>query len=176
MSAFQSDLTNLQDTITTALTSPDVSDNITNINVLEPYFVSLGYYSQLQKENDFLTKDMNDNNTDLFTNNRKTFYEGQYIDTLHQWSTIWFCVYMCFLVVYVLLSFFMISNNLSLIVIKCVLLFLYPFTTSYLSQFVLTVLYSLNTKTFLNPYLNIIPSSSNTTFSTPYNYQTQYIS
>lgn len=172
MSAFQSKLTNLQDTIMGALSSTSVKA-ITNINDLETYFVSLGYYSQLKKENEILTEDMSNNNTDLFTNNRKTYYENQYIESLNQWYTTLFSVYMFLLIIYVLISFFVITSNMSFTVIKCLLLFLYPFITSYLSQIIL----NLNNNTTSNPYLSMVPSASNTTslFSTPYNYKTEYI-
>jgi hypothetical protein len=184
MSAFQSDLTNLQDSITTALTSTNVKTNIPNINELESYFVSLGYYSQLQNENLFLTQDTSNNSTDLFTNNRKTYYENQYIESLSQWYKIWFAVYMCLLLIYVALSFFAITNDVRMVILKCVFLFVYPFITSYLSQLVLSILFILKTETLLNPYLNMVPSASKSsnlspylnTFSTPYNNTTVYIS
>jgi hypothetical protein len=151
---------NLTDLSANPLFDSNVAYNETLLQLMESYAVSMKYYMQLQRENKFLTLDNSNNEMDLHTNNRKTFYENQFTEGLNQNYKLWFFMYMFFFVIYVYLSFFIIVNaNLNITIVKCLLLFIYPFITHFLSEIILSLVLKVSSTVYANPYFNIQPSS-----------------
>ena len=114
---------------------------LTSLNLLESYTVSVEYYNRLRRENEFLTNAINTSKTDLFTNNRKSYYENQYIaDTMKSFK-FWVFVYLTLYVIYVYLLF---TNNMNEsffpLLAECIILLLYPFNCYFLSEMIVSLL------------------------------------
>jgi hypothetical protein len=166
-SLFQSKLSNETTTFDYISSDPEFNtdSNYTlsdsPLDFLDAYTASLGYNLKLQRENFFLKSAIDATNTDLYTNNRKSFYENQYISDASSSYRMWLFVYLFFYFIYIYLLFF-IENESSFVVIYIytLLLFMFPFFSTWISgMLVTTYLYILKIP-YINPYLNITPTNS----------------
>jgi hypothetical protein len=128
----------------------------TYAELLESYKISLGYYTDLLKENEFLNKTYKVNTDDIITNNRKTFYENQYIESCDEWFRFFTFVYYFFVVIFVWLTFVVeIDKSIFKSGLQCCFLGIFPYLTVYFSQIIVGIILYLFNLSYFNPYLNI---------------------
>jgi hypothetical protein len=126
------------------------------VETLESYKVSLGYYNQLKRENEYLSTTLSTNENSLLTNNRKSFYENQITSSYSSWQQLFFFVYSFFLVIYIWLRFFVdIDKSFVYSVLKCLVLCIFPFLTHFLSELLLSGFLYVAKQPYMNPYFNI---------------------
>ena len=131
------------------------------LDFMEAYSASLGYNLKLQRENAFLKNAIDTRNTDLYTNNRKTYYENQYILESSNAYKMWVFVYLFFYFIYLYLLFFVEqSTSFTLIYVYTMFLFWYPFLAYFISEWIVTLYLYVMTHPFVNPYLNITPADN----------------
>lgn len=89
---------------------------------------SEGLLDEYIKKNADLSLKLRDNQGDILTNNRKTYYEKEEIERLKLWHKFWWYLYYILFVVFNMCWFFL-PSNVSRIkrVIISILLFFYPF-------------------------------------------------
>jgi len=107
-------------------------------NVLELYLT-------YQKENIELTKELKDNTSDVLTNERKTYYENQGIETLNYiYYYILLLVYFIFLVGYTVTAIFYQSQlNWKIRFGLLILLVILPFISPWILAFVISLVYKI---------------------------------
>lgn len=99
-----------------------LSNNIRNINEL---------YIHYKRENDKLKKLLNDTTIDIVTNDRKTFYEEQGINTLHYFYNILRVIYIIVIVSFIISIIFIPSRfNIYMKIIILTFLCVFPFIST----------------------------------------------
>jgi hypothetical protein len=113
------------------------------------------YDKYLEENKNYKTR-LQDNSYDIFTNDRKTYYEDQGIDTLKWWYTLFFTLYAILIIAYIL--FFLISqSNFSILVRFLILLglILYPFLSPRVFNYLVQIYYRIISVLPKNAYLHI---------------------
>lgn len=113
-------------------------------------------YDKYLEENTSLENKLKDNSYDIFTNDRKTYYEDQGIDNLKWWYTLFYRLY--FILVFVYILFFYIStSNFTIVTRIIILIFLiiYPFIAPYILLYILHFCKNLYTLLPKNAYLHL---------------------
>jgi hypothetical protein len=93
-------------------------ENIENTKTLLKSYTALlvnyqnvhDYFNTLNKENAYLKKKLQNMNADILTNDRKSYYEDQGIDTLNFYYSIFFYIYILILIVFLLCMIFKSSD------------------------------------------------------------------
>lgn len=113
-------------------------------------------YEKYLEENALLDTTLKDNSYDIFTNDRKTYYEDQGIDDLKWWYSFFFRFYFIIIIAYVIL-FFISSSNFSIISRILILLglIIYPFIAPRIFVFFVSLYYRFVSILPKNAYLNI---------------------
>jgi hypothetical protein len=93
-------------------------------------------YSEKNAE---LLLELRDNQGDILTNDRKTYYEFSALDRLKLWYRFWWYIYYIFVIIFIL-AIFLSPSNLSIIVkiIMLILLIFYPYYINYITSFIST--------------------------------------
>jgi len=112
-------------------------------------------YDKYLEENEALENELKDNSYDIFTNDRKTYYEDQGVDNLKWWST-GFSVFYWILVVAYIICFFISSSGFSVLSRMLILLFLiiYPFIASQIFNYIISIFYRISSVLPRNSYLH----------------------
>jgi hypothetical protein len=102
-------------------------------------------YLNYKKENIELAKELKDNTSDVLTNERKTYYENQGIDTLNfVYYYILLLVYFIFLVGYIVTTLFYPSQlNWKIRFGIFLLLVILPFISPWILAFVISIMYKI---------------------------------
>jgi|LauGreSuBDMM15SN_2_FD.fasta_scaffold01318_5 hypothetical protein len=141
--------------------SYNLSSEVTPLYILDSYVVSIEYYMKLRRENALLTAGVSESQTDIYTNNRKSYYEKQYIENTNQMYKIYVFVYMVLYVIYLYLLFVVVNDSsFSKLIVYCLILLFFPFFSNFLSEIIVTLLLYIANQKFMNPYLNIKPENS----------------
>ena len=113
-------------------------------------------YTKYLDENKELSYNLNEDTTDIFTNDRKTYYEDQGNDNLDWWYKIFFRLYLILLVAYIIF-FFISSSNYSVIskIFIFMLLAFYPFIAVPIFLFLMRLYHRFTSVLPKNAYLNI---------------------
>ena len=113
-------------------------------------------YTKYLDENKELSYNLNEDTTDIFTNDRKTYYEEQGNDNLDWWYKIFFRLYLILLVAYIIF-FFISSSNYSVVskIFIFILLALYPFIAVPIFLFLMRLYHRFTSVLPKNAYLNI---------------------
>jgi len=113
-------------------------------------------YKKYLAENSKLEAELNNNSHDIFTNDRKTYYEDQGIDNLKWWYTLFFRIYFLLVIAYVVV-FFLSSSAFSIMtrIFILVCLVAYPFVAPYIFIFLLHLYYRVAAMLPKNAYLRI---------------------
>lgn len=114
-------------------------------------------YKKYLEENALLDTTLKDNSYDIFTNDRKTYYEDQGIEDLKWWYSFFFRFYFIIIIAYVILFFFISSSNFSIISRILILLglIIYPFIAPRIFVFFVSLYYRFVSILPKNAYLNI---------------------
>jgi len=112
-------------------------------------------YDKYLEENSALENELKDNSYDIFTNDRKTYYEDQGVDNLKWWSR-GFSVFYWILVVAYIICFFISSSGFSVLSRILILLFLiiYPFIASRIFNYIISIFYRISSVLPKNSYLH----------------------
>lgn len=106
-----------------------LSKNIKNINDL---------YTHYKRENDKLNKLLNDTSVDIVTNDRKTYYEEQGINTLHYYYNILRVIYIIIIISFVISIIFLPSRfNIYIKIIILIFLCIFPFISTKVINFII---------------------------------------
>ena len=113
------------------------------------------YLLQIQEENHSLSNKLKNTNTQIVTNDRKTFYEDQGISQLQFFYSIFYYIYIILVILFgvfflLKLSSFTSSEKITNLIIF-ILLFCYPFVSSKLME---TVLY------IFKSFISIFPANA----------------
>jgi len=113
-------------------------------------------YDKYLAENEDLENKLKDSSYDMFTNDRKTYYEDQGIDSLNWWNTTLFVLY-CILVVAYVLFFFISSSSFSISsrIFFLLVLIIYPFVSVKILNFLISIFYRVTSVLPKNSYLYI---------------------
>jgi hypothetical protein len=97
--------------------------------------------NEYSEKNSELKLKLRDNQGDILTNDRKTYYESSALDRLKLWYTFWWYIYYIFVIIF-LLAIFLSPSNLSIIIklIVLVVLIFYPYYIDYVSTMITTFL------------------------------------
>jgi len=113
-------------------------------------------YQKYLDENSILEQELKDNSYDVFTNDRKTYYEDQGIDNLNWWYKLFFRLFVILIIAYIIL-FFISSSNFSLffriIILACLIAF--PYAAFPIYRYLQSVYYVITSKLPQNAYINI---------------------
>ena len=109
-------------------------------------------YKKYKKENNELEYKLKHQTSDILTNDRKTFYEEQGIDTLKFWYTVIFVLYIICVFVFII-SCFMFNSKLNTIAkfVILILLIIYPFISTQMLSYIISM---------YNQFMNILPSNA----------------
>ena len=107
------------------------NENISNSKILLESYTSLllnyqnvnDYYSNLNKENQVLKKKLKDMKADIVTNDRKTYYEDQGIDSLNYYYYILLIIYIASLFAFIICMFIK-PSSVPKVAQICILVFL----------------------------------------------------
>lgn len=129
------------------LISDSFNEEVANAKTMNQYYntslINSSYTKELLQEysekNSDLKLKLRDNQGDILTNDRKTYYESTALDRLKLWYTFWWYIYYIFVIIF-LLAIFLSPSNLSIIVklIILILLVFYPYYIDYLSNMIFT--------------------------------------
>jgi hypothetical protein len=124
-STIQKDITNI------------INNETRNVNTYNGLLINLNniyeYYQGYLKENIELENKLKTMKSDIVTNDRKTYYEEQGIESLKKYYIIIFIVYAIVVVSFIVCCFVMSSNlSIKIKVVILVLLIIYPFISSWL--------------------------------------------
>lgn len=129
------------------LISDSFNEEVANAKTMNQYYntslINSSYTKELLEEysekNSDLKLKLRDNQGDILTNDRKTYYESTALDRLKLWYTFWWYIYYIFVIIF-LLAIFLSPSNLSIIVklIILILLVFYPYYIDYLSNMIFT--------------------------------------
>jgi magnesium-transporting ATPase (P-type) len=124
-------------------------ENMSNAKTLLKSYTSLlinyqnviDYEKQLSKENDVLKKKLVETKSDILTNDRKTYYENQNIESLNFYYTILFIIYIALLIGFIVCMIFKSSEfSKAKQMMILVILILYPFLGVSFFSFVINIL------------------------------------
>lgn len=121
-----------------------LNDEVNDALTLNKYYESMLVNSEANDElldyyiteNDKLKKKLGKKYTDVYTNDRKTYYEQNALDQLKQWYNLWWYIYYMLIIV-LSISMFVASytmSKLKLFVIFILLLF-YPYYINYIIEY-----------------------------------------
>jgi nitrogen fixation/metabolism regulation signal transduction histidine kinase len=113
-------------------------------------------YDKYLEENKNYKNKLQDNSYDIFTNDRKTYYEDQGIDNLKWWYYLFFTLYAILIIAYILF-FFIASSNFSILARFLILLglILYPFFFPRVFNYFIQIYYRVISVLPKNAYLHI---------------------
>jgi hypothetical protein len=113
-------------------------------------------YDKYLAENEDLENRLRDNSYDIFTNDRKTYYEDQGTDNLNWWNKTFFVLY-CILVIAYVLFFFISSSNYSILsrIFFLAVLIIYPIACVKIINFLISIFYRIGSALPKNSYLYI---------------------
>jgi hypothetical protein len=113
-------------------------------------------YDKYLEENKKYKIRLQDDSYDIFTNDRKTYYEDQGIDSLKWWYTLFFRLYAILIFAYILFLFISQSNYSIFIRIFILLgLILYPFAAPRIFNYLVQIYYRIISVLPKNTYLDI---------------------
>lgn len=113
---------------------------------------SIELLANLEAKNSSLEASLEYKNSDILTNDRKTYYEKNAVNHLKDWYRLWWYMYYILALV-VSMSLFLVSNNWSFIFKVIIILILYSFPT--LLHFFITYLYQLTKRIVMQFPVNI---------------------
>ena len=137
-----------------------ISDETRNINTYDGLLINLNniyeYYEQYLKENIELENKLKIMKSDIVTNDRKTYYEEQGIESLKKYYIIIFIFYVVVVVSYIICCF-VIPNDLTIgkKIGVFVLLVIYPFISSWLLTQLIHLYHKISELLPKNVYKNI---------------------
>jgi len=145
----------LQTTFTNNLNSSKILSSTYNTLLANSNYANQIYINYLE-ENAKLQSRFQGNSDDVFTNDRKTYYEDQGIDSLKWWYNLFLSLYIVIVVSYVLF-FFISSSNVSTLtrIFIFVLLVAYPFVSPHIVNFLIRFFYRISLFIPKNTYLNV---------------------
>jgi lipopolysaccharide export LptBFGC system permease protein LptF len=113
-------------------------------------------YDKYVDENSKLEKKLRNNSYDVFTNERKTYYEDQNKDSLNWWYKFFISLY-CILLIAYAICFFISSSDYSIAFRILIFLFLcaYPFISAYIFNFFSQLWQRLSSALPKNAYLHV---------------------
>jgi hypothetical protein len=158
MSGLQSGSTTNIDLLRTAFSNNLGSSKILS-NTYETLLKNSSYANQLYnkylEENAILQNNSQGNSDDIFTNDRKTYYENQGIDSLKWWHNLFFSLYIVLVISYVLF-FFISSSSFSILMRFFIFIFLvvYPFVSPFILKILIGFFYRVASFFPKNAYLN----------------------
>lgn len=108
------------------------------------------------EENTNLEHELKDNSYDIFTSDRKTYYEDQGLDSLKWWYALFFRLYFIIVIAYFII-FFISTSSYSILSRILIFLFLiiYPFVMPYVFNFIVRIFYRVGSVLPKNAYLHI---------------------
>ena len=146
------------------LISDSFNEELANAKTMNQYYntslINSSYTKELLQEysekNSELKLKLRDNQGDILTNDRKTYYESTALDRLKLWYTFWWYIYYIFVIIF-LLAIFLSPSNLSIIVklIILILLVFYPYYIDYLSNMIFTNLKNVYNSLLKSVYNNL---------------------
>jgi hypothetical protein len=109
-------------------------------------------YRKYKKENVMLEYKLKNTTSDILTNDRKTYYEEQGIDTLKFWYKIIFGLYAIVILAFIISSFINSNNSNKFVKFGIViLLIIYPYFATQILSYIITK---------YNDFLNILPNNA----------------
>jgi hypothetical protein len=102
-------------------------------------------YLKYKEENVILTKKVKDNSSDVLTNDRKTYYENQGVDTLKSvYNYILLLIYIIFVIGYIFTAVFYQSQiNWKIRFLILILLFILPFIAPWILGLTINLIYNI---------------------------------
>ena len=137
-----------------------ISDETRNVNTYDGLLINLNniyeYYERHLKENIELENKLKITTSDIVTNDRKTYYEDQGIESLRKYYIIIFIFYAVVVVSYIICCF-AIQNDLSfkIKIVILVLLIVYPFISAWLLKQIMHLYHKTTELLPVNAYKNI---------------------
>ena len=137
-----------------------ISDETRNVNTYDGLLINLNniyeYYEGYFKENIELGNELKIKKSDIVTNDRKTYYEDQGIESLKQYYVVIFIFYAIVVVSYIICCF-AIPNDLSIgkKIAIFVLFIIYPFISSWLLKQIIHLYHKIVDLLPNNAYKNI---------------------
>jgi hypothetical protein len=137
-----------------------ISDETRNVNTYDGLLINLNniyeYYERYLKENIELQNKLKTTTSDIITNDRKTYYEDQGIESLRKYYIIIFIFYAVVVVSYIICCF-AIQNDLSIKIkiVFLVLLIVYPFISAWLLKQIIHLYHKTTELLPVNAYKNI---------------------
>jgi hypothetical protein len=137
-----------------------ISDETRNVNTYDGLLINLNniyeYYERHLKENIELENKLKITTSDIITNDRKTYYEDQGIESLRKYYIIIFIFYAVVVVSYIICCF-AIQNDLSfkIKIVILVLLIVYPFISAWLLKQIMNLYHKTTELLPVNAYKNI---------------------
>jgi hypothetical protein len=100
-------------------------------------------YLKYKKENLELSKEFKNSSSDVLTNERKTYYENQGIDSLSfVYYYVLFIIYVIFVIGYLITAIFYQSQiNWKYRVLYFILLFILPFISTWILEYIIYIIY-----------------------------------
>jgi hypothetical protein len=137
-----------------------ITDETRNVNTYDGLLINLNniyeYYQDYLKENIELENKLKTMKSDIVTNDRKTYYEEQGIESLKKYYIVIFVIYAIVIVSFIVCCFVMPSDlSIKVKIVILVLLIIYPFISSWLLTQIIH-LYNKTTELLpVNAYKNI---------------------
>jgi hypothetical protein len=145
----------LKSSFANSLNSAKILSNTYSTQVINSQYASQIYEKYLT-ENAALESNLKDNSYDIFTNDRKTYYEDQGIDSLKWWYALFFRLYFLLVIAYIIIFFFS-TSNFSIISRLLILLglIIYPFIAPRIFTFFVHLYYRFVSILPKNAYLHL---------------------
>ena len=137
-----------------------ITDETRNVNTYDGLLINLNniyeYYQDYLKENIELENKLKTMKSDIVTNDRKTYYEEQGIESLKKYYIVIFVIYAIVIVSFIVCCFVMPTDlSIKVKIVILVLLIIYPFISSWLLTQIIH-LYNKTTELLpVNAYKNI---------------------
>ena len=145
----------LEENFNNEVTSANTMNNYLNTALINSENTTELYNEYLQKNSE-LEQKLKDRHGDILTNDRKTYYETDALNTLLYWySFFWYIYYVLVVIVILALSFS--PNSLSLIkkIIICTLIVFYPYYVDYIIKWIYGIYKSIINMIPKNVYNNL---------------------
>jgi hypothetical protein len=107
------------------------------------------------KKNERLRDKIQDNTTDIVTNDRKTHYEKENYDTLLGWNKFWFWIYVIAFIAFAYVIFSKSSFSLVMKLLFLAFFIIYPFVINHIVFFIIRMIAKLLTYIPKNVYLTL---------------------
>jgi len=145
----------LKKSFTDSINSAKILSNTYSTQIINSQYASQMYEKYLEENAELDTK-LKDNSYDIFTNDRKTYYEDQGIDDLKWWYVVFFRFYVIMILAYIIL-FFISTSNFSIFSRIFILLglIIYPFIAPRIFTFFVGLYYRFVSILPKNAYLHI---------------------